>query len=286
MTETEESSQSSLDSPEGSNEGNSTIPNQPESLKRAHTLLESRPARTGSLSKVASTSRVPEVVIYSPKRPSSINKPEGVSREEKHIPKASTFSSPPPQGTANVDLKGKGRMSEQDEDVSPSSDSDSDAVLVATKASDADLIHYRQESPEELPNSDALSTPRKRTKRRLSLSPDSSPTFQSIEKGDKSISSYRKGDRRSAPAPMAGKEEHLQPKGKVRPALKAQNSMEDLFHDLINDPDSNNVPEVLPSESHTRTSLLSQMVARSSDNDVTRPGLCKTHMQSFLLRYC
>lgn len=216
---------------------------------------------------VPSTSRVPEVIVYSPKKTS----PGTATRASQSTP--SNHSSPPqsyiPVSKSASDLvnaKGKGRMYLPP--TEETSSSDSDTVQVATKPVDSSIVNFvhstSSKSSQNNPSTSIASTPRKSVKRRHS---SSSSEYSPKQDGKRQS---RATDARKASLTASAHEKHLDSRKQL------VDTIDDLFDDLLSEASTSmpHSPKALVAQS-VRVGRLAQMSSRPADAEPSRPGLCK-----------
>lgn len=232
-----------------------------------------------NLPSTASTSLVPEVVIYSPKRTRTVSNPESQpSKPSQSFLPSARASEAYGEPIRKPDLKGKGRMSEPAagalESATDSTSSDSDCVLVSTRPSHPEDLHYSQDSEEDLLDSATLYTPRRSRKRRISSSPESTAGRKSRRGSD----GYT---RKSLPSSAYKNEStgrsggHIAPplQQRKKPGLKETDSMDSLFDELFTEAKDKGYREDASPAPVVRASLLAQMGSRPVDRDSASPSI-------------
>lgn len=213
-----------------------------------------------------STSRVPEVIVYSPQKTS----PRTATGESQSI--SSNPSSPGqsyislPKGASDlVDAKGKGRMYlPQTEETSSS---DSDTVQVATKPVDSSIVNFvhttSSKSSQNIPSTSIASTARKSVKRRQSSSSSEYSPKQDGKRQNRASNARKQPLTASAHGKPLDSREQL------------VDTIDDLFDDLLSEASTAmpHSPQVVPQR--IRIGRLAQMSSRPADVEPSRPGLCE-----------
>lgn len=240
-----------------------TFPN----LKTSTSGRSSSTVKPGSrpASLAASTSRVPEVIIYTPRQTS--HRTSITTSKSKHSDVVSIPTCP--TSRRSPDAKGKGRTSTHQQEETSSSDSDT--VYVATTAADASVIRHVDNSTGDALHDSALSASplpmaRKAQKRRQNSFPEHSPE-RSSKREVKASSTEAKIVRHAVK-----KEEHPTPETTQQAPQVIEDTIDTLFDDLLSEAAES---RAVPSTSSNNGGRLAQMSARPAEAEFVRPSLCE-----------
>ena len=250
-------------------------------IKQASSAISSNagPFKKRSMLPTASTSRVPEVIIYSPSKRAKVDaedQSKAIESSMSSLPPSST--NPPTNSTTTYqplrDYKGKGTMQEipvkAGQSSSESSSTESDCVTVTSKALSRTIPRTSLSSGEELPNSAVLSTPRRSTKRYPSSSPEmASEAFVSRNVSRHKIGLSSNCPKESLPGRSADHKASRHHSLK-KPGLKSENSMDSLFDELLGDPKHYDGSPPYLSKAQDRELLLTHMASRPAASENTR----------------
>lgn len=237
---------------------------------------------------------VPEVVIYPDKHKKhslKLSSPQHTrntssvkSRDRSNISPSFAKADASHLCQVETDLKGKGRMretlgsgNESSDDlrmISSSTEEESDCVYVATWSQHPLYLKRTvetDESEDDLPNSEALATPRRTTKR---------GRFQPCGTADLEVRDARKAPRESPRTRRKNLplDKHTSSLPDNVPPLRKHDSIDSLFDGLLEDdqPASRN-PSHRPStlSEQSRISFHSQMIGRPENREVPTSFLCE-----------